>query len=152
MSLFLDYSYETKFCLITSKLLLFPPTLLSRKFCLFKTAYLCEVKEVGVQIRINWLSSVQLLSCVWLFSTPWTAAPQASLSITNSGVYPNSCLLNRWCHPTISSSVIPFSSRFQSFPASRSFPVSQLFASGGQSIGVLASTSVLPINTRTDIL
>ena len=64
------------------------------------------------------------------------------------GIYPNSCPLNRWCHPTISSSVIPFSSCPQSFPASGSFPVSQLFASGGQSIGVSASTSVLPMNTQ----
>ena len=51
------------------------------------------------------------------------------------GVYPNSCPLSQWCHPTISSSVIPFSSHLQSFPATGSFPVSQLFASGGQSIG-----------------
>ena len=63
-------------------------------------------------------------------------------------VYPNSCPLSWWCHPTISSSVIPFSSCLQSFPASGSFPMSQLFASGGQSIGVSASTSVLPMNTQ----
>ena len=63
-------------------------------------------------------------------------------------VYPNSCLLSRWCHPTISSSVIPFSSCPQYFPASRSFQMSQLFASGGQNIGVSASTSVLPMNTQ----
>ena len=62
--------------------------------------------------------------------------------------YSNSCLLSQWCHPTISSSVIPFSSCLQSYPTSRSFPMSQLFASGGQSIGVSASTSVLPMNTR----
>ena len=60
------------------------------------------------------------------------------------GVYPNSCPLSRWCHPAISSFVVPFFSRLQSFPASRSFQMSQLFASGGQSIGVSASTSVLP--------
>ena len=63
-------------------------------------------------------------------------------------VYPNSSPLSRWCHPTISSSVVPFSSCLQSFPASWSFPMSQLFASGGQSIGVSASTSVLPMNTQ----
>ena len=57
------------------------------------------------------------------------------------GIYPNSCPLSRWCHPTISSSVIPFSSCLQSFPASGSFPMSQLFTSGGQSFGVLASAS-----------
>ena len=62
-------------------------------------------------------------------------------------VYPNSCLSSRWCHPTTSSSVVPFSCR-QSFPASWSLQISQLFASGGQSIGVSASTSVLPVNTQ----
>ena len=60
----------------------------------------------------------------------------------------NSCPFSQWCHPTISSSVVPFSSRLQSFPAARSFPVSQLFASGGQSIGASGSTSVLPMNIQ----
>ena len=63
-------------------------------------------------------------------------------------VYSNSCPLSQWCHPTISSSVIPFSSHLQSCPASGSFPMSQFFASGGQSIGVSASTSVLPMNIQ----
>ena len=63
-------------------------------------------------------------------------------------VYSNSCPLSQWCHPTISSSVIPFSSCLQSFPASGSFPMSQFFASGGQSIGVSASVSVLPMNIQ----
>ena len=60
----------------------------------------------------------------------------------------NSCPLSQWCHPTISSSVIPFSSCLQSFPISGSFPVSQFFASGGQSIRVSASASVLPMNIQ----
>ena len=60
----------------------------------------------------------------------------------------NSCPSSRWCHPTISSSFIPFYSCLQCFPASGSFPMSQLFTSGGQSIGVSASTSVLPMNTQ----
>ena len=64
------------------------------------------------------------------------------------GVHPNPCLLSQWCHPTISSSVVPFSSCLQSFPASGSFQMSQLFASGGQRTGVSASTSVLPMNTQ----
>ena len=63
-------------------------------------------------------------------------------------VYPNSCPLSQWCHPAISSSVILFSSFPQSLPASGSFPMSQLFAWGGQSIGVSASASVLPMNTQ----
>ena len=64
------------------------------------------------------------------------------------GAYSNSCPLGQWCHPTTSSSVIPFSSRLLSFPASGSFPMSQFFASGGQSIGASASTSVLPMSIQ----
>ena len=64
------------------------------------------------------------------------------------GVYSNSCPLSRWCHPTISSSVVLFSSCVQSFLASGFFPMSQFFASGGQSIGVSASASVLPMNIQ----
>ena len=64
------------------------------------------------------------------------------------GVYSNWCPLSQWCHPTISYSVVPFSSRLQSFPASGSFQMSQFFTSGGQSIGVSTSTSVLPMNIQ----
>ena len=63
-------------------------------------------------------------------------------------VYSNSCPLSQWCHPTTSSSVTPFSSHLQSFPASGSFPMSQFFASGGQIIGVSVSASVLPMNIQ----
>ena len=77
---------------------------------------------------------------------PWIAAHQASLSITNFRSSPK--LMSQWYHPTISSSVVPFSSCPQSFPASGSFQMSQFFASGGQSIGASASTSVLPMNTQ----
>ena len=93
-------------------------------------------------------SSVQLLSHVQFFATPWTVACQASLSITNPGDYSNSCPLSQWCHTTISSSVVLFSSHVQSFPASGSFQMSQLFASGDQSIGVSVSASVLPMNIQ----
>ena len=71
--------------------------------------------------------------------------PCPSLSL---GVCSNSCPLSWWCHPTISSSIAPFSSCPQSFPASGSFPMSQLFTSGGQSIGASASTSVLPMSIQ----
>ena len=64
------------------------------------------------------------------------------------GIYPNSCPSSRWCHPASSSSVIPFSSSPRSLPASESFQMSQLFAWGGQSTGVSASASVLPMNTQ----
>ena len=84
----------------------------------------------------NQFSSVQSLSRVRLFATPWTEARQASLSITNSQSLLKLESIESWCHPAISSSVIPFSSHLQSFPASGSFPMSRFFASGGHSIGV----------------
>ena len=89
-------------------------------------------------------SSVQSLSRVWLFATPCIAACQASLSITKSRIHSNSHPSSQWCHPAISSSVVPFSSCPQSLPASEPFPMSQLFAWGGQSTGVSAFTSFLP--------
>ena len=77
-----------------------------------------------------WFSqSVQSLSHVRLFATPWNAACQVSMSITTSGVYSNSCPLSRWCRPTISSAVIPFFSCLQSFPASGLLQMRQLFTS-----------------------
>ena len=101
---------------------------------------------------MNWeheMHSVQSLSCIRLFATSWTPAHQTSLSITNSrSLLSNSCPLSWWCHPAISSSVIPFSSCLQSFPAPGSFQISQFFTSSGQSIGVSASASVLPKNIQ----
>ena len=96
-------------------------------------------------------SSVQSLSRIQLFATPWTAARQASLLRRPSPTpraYSNSCPLSWWCHPTILSSVVPFSSCLQSFPASGSFQMSQFFTSGSQSIGVSASASVPPMNIQ----
>ena len=89
-------------------------------------------------------SSVHSLSRVRLFATPSVAARQASRPSPTPGVHSNSCPSSRWCHPDISTSVIPFSSSPQSLPASESFPMSQLFAWGGQSIGVSALASFLP--------
>ena len=94
------------------------------------------------------MSSVQLLDHVWLFATHGLQHARPPRPSPTPTVYSNSCPLSRSCHPTISSSVIPFSSHLQSFPASGSFPVSQLFASGGQSIEVSASASVLPMNIQ----
>ena len=96
---------------------------------------------------ILYISSVSVQSCDSLrphglqYTRPHCPSP-------TPGVCSNSCPSSQWCRPTISSSVIPFSSRLQSFPASGSFPVSQFFASGGQSIGVSASASVLPMNIQ----
>ena len=94
------------------------------------------------------ISLFQLLSHVWLFVTPWTAAHQASMSFTISQSLHKLRSIESVMYPTILSSVIPFFTCLQSFPASGSFQMSQLFALGGQSIGVSASTSVLPMNTR----
>ena len=95
-------------------------------------------------------SSVQFIRSVMSDSLRSYELQQARppCSSPTPGVNSNSCPLSWWCHPTISSSVVPFSSRRQSFPASGSFPMSQLFISGGQSLGVSASASVLPMNIQ----
>ena len=106
-----------------------------------------KIKTKGQPITA---SSVQFSPSV-VSESLWPHEPQHAgppCPSPTPGVHPNPCPLSRWCHPAISSSVIPFSSCPQSFPASESFLMSQLFASGGQSIGVSASTSVLPVNTQ----
>ena len=110
---------------------LFPTNIHQVCKCVFKTSYL--------------LFSHSVMSDS---AAPWTATCQASLSSTISQSLLKLCPLSLWCHPTISSSVTPLSSCPQSFPASGSFPISQLFASGGQSIGASASASVLPVNIQ----
>ena len=104
------------------------------------------VFPIGSQMVWNFIV-VQSLRSVQLFVTTWTAAHQfpvhhCFLELTHSSP------LSWWCHPTISSSVVPFSSCLHSSPASGSSPMSQLFASCGQSIGASASASVLPINSQ----
>ena len=94
---------------------------------------------------------VQSLCRVRLFGTPWTAARQASLSFTISQSLLKLMSIESVMHPTITSSVIPFS-HLQSFPASGSFPMSWLFTSGGHSIGASGSISVLPMNTQDSSL
>ena len=94
-------------------------------------------------------SSVQLLSCVQLFATPYELQhSRPPCPSPTPRVYSNSRPSSQWCHPAVSSSVIPFSSCPQSLPALGSFPMSQLFTWGGQSTGVSASASVLPMNTQ----
>ena len=93
----------------------------------------------------NWICSD---NHVQFFETPWTAACQAPCLSLSPRACSNSFALSQWCHPTIVSSVIPFSFCFLSFPASRSFSMSQLFASDGQSIGASASASVLPMSSQ----
>ena len=115
-----------------------------------------SIKEVESTIKI-WCFSYSMnshqfssASQLCLAATLWTAACQASMSNTKSQACSNSCSLCRWCHPNVSSSVVPFFSCLQSFPASGSFPKSQLFKSGGQSTGV--SASVFQWISMTDFL
>ena len=93
-------------------------------------------------------SSVQSLSHVRPLPSHEMKNARAPCPSPPPAVHPNPCSSSQWCHPTISSSVIPFSSCLQSFSASRSFPMSQFFTSGGQTIGASASASILPMNNQ----
>ena len=109
-----------------------------------------NIKHIGTDYSQTVQNSVQFSRSV-MSNFLWPHEPQHTRPPCPSPtprVYPNPCPLSQWCHPTISSSVISFSSCPQSFPASWSFQISQLFASCGQRIGVSASTSVLPMNTQ----
>ena len=111
----------------------------------------CLQKEKIICINNSFrsISSIQSLSHVWLFATPWTAAHQTTCPSPAPGVHSNSCPSSRWCHLTISSSVIPFS-WLQSFPASGSFQMSQFFTWDGQNIGV--SAQHLPCNEYSGLI
>ena len=104
----------------------------------FWRLYLCNISSVQFSRSV-------MSSSLWPHGLQHTRPPCPSAT---PGVYSNSCPLSQWCHLTILSSVIPFSSSPQTFPPSGSFQMSQFFASGGQSIGVSASTPVLPMNTQ----
>ena len=101
--------------------------------------------SIGIYSKVQFSSVTQ--SCLTLQLHGLQHASPTCPSPTPR-VYSNSCPLSWWCHPTISSSVIPFSSCLQSFPASGSFPMTHLYASGGQSMGASASASVLPMNIQ----
>ena len=114
-------------------------------YCIF-TIYVCYICVFYIFIfQFSW---VQLLSHVWLFVTPWSQHARPPCPSPIPRVYSIPCPSRWWCHPAISSSVVPFSFCPQSLPASGSFPMSQLFAWGGQSTGVSASASVFPMNTQ----
>ena len=98
-----------------------------------------------MQLRLSQFSHSVMPDSLWSHGLQHARLPCPSLT---PGACSNSCPSSQWCHPTISSSVIPFSSCLQYFPASGSFPMSQLFPSGAQSIGVSASASVRPMNTQ----
>ena len=126
-------------------------SLISFKGLLSLLAFLfCVFRFLGMVYVDHQFSSVQF-SCSVMSDSLRLHEPQHARPPCPSptpGVHPKLCPLSWWCHPTISSFVVPFSSCPQSFPASGSFPVSQLFAWGGQSIGVSASASVLPMSTQ----
>jgi len=103
-------------------------------------------------LLLKQICSVQPLSCVWIFVTQWTAAARPPYPLPTKGVYSNSSPLSQWCHLTISSSVIPFSSCPQSFPASGSFQMSQLFASGDQVLELQHQHQSFQWIFRTDLL
>ena len=124
-----------------------------------KVAIVCSVLLITEQEKTNeakwscpWGPIIQhqfscsvMSDCLWPHERQHTRLP---CPLPTPRVHPNPCPLSRWCHPTMSSSVVPFSSRLQFLPASAYFQISQLFTSGGQSIGVSASTSVLAMNTQ----
>ena len=108
--------------------------------------YVCESSCVKDSITFSVQFSCSVVSdSLWPHELQHSRLPNPS---PTPRAYSNSCPSNWWCHPTISSFVVPFSSHFQSFPASESFPMSQLFTSGGQSIRASASASVLPMNIQ----
>ena len=136
---------------------------------IFPSSYTCM--SVQMYIHLRWTVALFVLACMRTHTHKHTHRRKTSVQFSHSVVsdflwrhglqhsrppcpsptpraYSNSCPPSMWCHPTISSSVIPFSSHLQSFPASGSFLTSQFFTSGGQSIGVSASTSVLPMNIQ----
>jgi len=110
-------------------------------------SYSLYCSNLEKNVDYDQLSSVQLLTLDWLLAIPWLHYIRLPCPPTPVA-YSNSCPSVRWCDPTISSSVIPFSSCLQTFPASGSFPMSQFFASGGRSIGTSASVSLLPMNIQ----
>ena len=119
-------------------------TLAALIVCLFSLEYKIWAQNF-LQISSVQFSHSVVSNSLWPLGLQYARPPCPS---PTPRVHSNSCPLSQWCHPTISSSVVPFSSHLQSFPASGSFPMSQFFTSGGQSIRVSASPSVLPMNIQ----
>ena len=146
-----DYVTRYSKCLRDTALLIFTTLLENMWLLLFYYCFTTTEISENTNVRLTFIFSLVQFShsvvsdSLWLHGLQHAKPPCPS---PTPGVYPKSCPLIPWCHPAISPSVIPFSSCPQSPPASGSFPMSQLFTSGGQSIGVSASTSVLPMNTQ----
>ena len=137
----------------------------SSTFCTYKLMLVLQAKRRKI-VKLSFLRLSPCFTCIPHFTVQFSSVQFSHSVISNSlpphglqhsrppcpsptpRVYSNSSQLSQWCHPTISPSVFPFSSCLQSFPASRSFQMSQLFTSGGQRFGVSASTLVLPMNNQ----
>ena len=104
----------------------------------------CFIMHIDARLSVQFSCSV-MSNSLWPHGLQHARPP---CPLSTPGIYSNSCPLSQWCHPAISSSVVPFFSCLQSFAASGSFPRSQFFTSGGQNIGVSASASVLPMNIQ----
>ena len=145
---------STKSVMPSNHLILCCPLLLLPS--IFPSIRVCSNESVlCIRWPMYWSFSFSISSVKFSLSVMYNSLRPHGLQHTklacpspNPRVYPNSCPLSWWCHPTTSSSVVPFSFHLQSFPVSGSFQMSQLFATGGQSIGVSALTSVLPVNTQ----
>ena len=166
---FLKYSRFTVFQVYSKVIQLYMCMYVCVCVCVCVCVYVC-VCIFQILFHYRLLQDIEYSSLCYIVVPCWlsfSVSVQFNRSVTSNSLQPhgqkhtrlpcpsptpgacsNSCSLSQWCHPTISSSVVSFSSCLQSFPASESFPVSQSFASGGQSIGVLASASVLPMNIQ----
>ena len=130
--------------------------LLNIKYYKYNNIYLLIIFIYNINVLYAYILNVYVLYIHFKFIYQFSSVAQSCPTLCNPmncstpglPVHPNPCPLSRWYHPAISSSVVPFSSCPQSFPASGSFQMSQLFTSGGQSIGVSVSASVLPVNTQ----
>ena len=142
LAIWLKHFTEVFLCSLKAQLLLLKGKILG--YSGFSSGVFLTSLLYGLSLLMLSVSSFSLSvvsNYLWSHGLQHARSPCPS---PTTGACSNSCPLSWWCHPTISSSVVPFSSCLQSFPASGSFPMSQFFASGGQSIGVSASISVLP--------
>ena len=137
------YVWNLYYCLNSFSLIVYCKIL--SIFSVLYSTTLMFIHPINIQFSSVQSSHSVVSDSLWSHELQHTRPPCSS---PTPGAYPNSCSWSLWCHPIISSSVLPFSSCAQSFPASESFQMSQLFTSGSQSNGVSASTSVLPMNTQ----
>ena len=142
--MFTNYSLKSEQTLSHIYIYIYMYTCMYIYICIYVCIYISLFLKIQFS-SIQFSSEAQLCQTLWPHGLQHARLPCLS---PTPGACSNSCPLSQWCHPTISSSVVPFSSWPQSFPASGSFPISQFFMSGGQSIGASASASVLQMNIQ----